>query len=150
MEDGYAPDSERLQRVYLLAGALAGVTAFSLSPALQRMTNLPQAAGWVQVVALLAFVQIIYAVWLVTVPDWSTTWIGMLVCAGCAAVYGAGMGIVLTTASGRNVALGLTDVRNTAGGWCAVQILLLGFLAYGFGRASNHWQRALQPKTTGR
>jgi hypothetical protein len=136
----YRIDERSRQTVYMLAGALAAVAIFGAVPAL-RHVNFAQAADWVQILWLLTAAHIVFVLWLISLPDRGTLWIGMLWCAGAAALYGGGMALVLGAGPGKLPPLDLASVRNTAGGWCAANILLLGTLCYIFGRTSANWQR---------
>lgn len=134
------PDEKRLQRVYLLAGAVAGLALFGAAPAV-RFLNFAQAPSWAQVVLMLTAAHLIYALWLISLPDSSTLWMGMLWCALGATLYGSGMALALALQTGKPSLLDLSTVRHTAGGWCAVNVLLLGTLSYLFGRASMAWRK---------
>jgi hypothetical protein len=132
--------------VYLLAGGLAGVALLGMSPALAHL-HAAVPPGWAQIILALTALQLVYVFWLLSMPDWSTEWIGMALCAGCAALYAGSMALVLTTPATKPIMLGLGTVRNTAGGWCALNVLLLGLLCYGFGKISARWRRrSLSPK----
>jgi len=54
------------------------VAIFGAVPAMNDL-NFALAPGWVQVVLLLTAAHLIYVLWLISIPDWSTLW---LVCSG--------------------------------------------------------------------
>jgi hypothetical protein len=136
--------------VYLLGAGLAAVVVFSVVPALKHL-NLAVAPDWARLALLVAGLQLVYVAWMVTLPDWSTVWIGMLVFAAVAALYGMGMALALATPADRPIILGLTDVRQSAAGWCAAVVLLSSLMTFFCGRISSRWRRAdgrSRPKPT--
>lgn len=137
------PASLPAQTAWLLAVAMAVVVLFCAAPALKHV-NLLHAPGWARIVLLLAVVQLIYVVWMAVMPDWSTVWIGMLVFAGGAAVYGLGLAVALATPSKKHMILGMDEVKQTAAGWCVAVMVLSALLVYVCGRISAHWRRAYE------
>ncbi len=144
MIDGYQADAGKIQTVHLLAAALVALTLFAAAPALKHL-NLVTAPGWARVVIIMSAVQLLYVGWLVSLPDWSTVWIGMVVFAVVAAVYGMGWAAVTFSPVEREVTfLDLEDVRDQASGWCMAVLLLTTLLTYACGRVSGRWRRAFE------
>lgn len=141
--EAYQPDPDKIQMVYWLAGALAFVAVFSAAPALGHL-NLSRAPGWARVVLLAVAIELVYTAWLASVPDFTTVWVGMLVLAAVAAVYGMGMAIVAATPAGKPPILGLAEVRSSAAGWCGANVLLAGLVSYVCGRISTKWRRTCE------
>jgi hypothetical protein len=132
-------DPKRLHLVYMLAAALGIAAMLAAIPAAPRVhqTPVPQ---WVQIVLMISAMQIILALWIASIPDASTMWIGTIGCIATAALYGAGMGVVLMAPAGGPMLFDLYDVRHTAGGWCAGNVFLQAGLAYVFGQTSHRWR----------
>ncbi len=87
---------------------------------------------------------------MVTLPDWSTVWVLMLVFACSAALYGCGLAIVLVAQPTPDMPLQLYSVHHLAVPWCAAMVLLAFLGAYLCGRFSSRWYRgyALALKTS--
>ena len=141
--EAYEPAATDVQTVWLLAAALALVTLFSAAPALSNL-NLAEAPGWARLMLLLAALQLIYIAWMVTLPDWSTVWIGMLVFALSASIYAVGMSLVLASRMDAPLPLGMNAVRQSAAAWCGVVVLLAGTMAFFCGRISAKWRRTFE------
>ncbi len=140
--EGYQPDRGKLQTVHLLAVALGALTIFAAAPALKHL-NLVEAPGWARVLLVMSALQLLYVAWMVSLPDWSTVWIGMVVFAVAAAIYGMGWAIVAFTPHDKTIdILGLEDVRRGASGWCLAMLLLTTLMTYCCGRISAKWRKA--------
>ena len=137
--NGYLPEGTRLQMMYLLAGALMTLALMTSWPGLMhfRQGDVP---GWVAIVLLMAVAQLVYVVWLLSLPDWSTLRLGMVLSAACATAYACGLAIIIATPASRSMALGLGEIRSSAGLWSAFQCALLAATSYGFGRESSAWR----------
>ncbi|HEX3868804.1 MAG TPA: hypothetical protein VHV77_00065 [Pirellulales bacterium] len=138
--ESLAISPRQMQLVYALGAALMTVALLCATPAVLqvRKTSLP---AWAVVAALLSIVQGLAAVWIMSLADRSTLWIGMLLCVATATVYGAGLGAVLMAPGGRPMLLDLESVRYTAGGWCAAIGFIQAALGYALGQASASWRR---------
>ena len=84
--------------------------------------------------------QIIHAVWMASIPDWSTVWGGVWVAAVSAMVYAGGLAVVLSSGQGRTPPLGLDQVGNVPRAWCAANLLLWGLVAFGHGALASRWK----------
>jgi len=134
-------DRHWIQTVYWLAFALAAVTLFSAAPAMRHL-NLLAAPTWARVMLLVATLQFAYIIWMVLVPDWSTVWIGMIVFAVVAAMYGMMVLAAWLTAAGNPLPFELAGSRATVAGWSAAVTLMNGLMIYVCGRISAAWRRA--------
>lgn len=139
----YEPEPAWVQTVYFLAVGLVVVTLFCAAPATKHL-NLAEAPGWARIVLLLSALQLVYIAWMVSLPDWSTVWVGMLVFAIVASIYGMGMAIVMATPRDRPLMLGMDAVRYSAAGWCLAVVLLTSLMTYFCGRISFRWRRAFE------
>ena len=133
----------KMQTVYLLAVFLATVVLISGLPAYAHL-NIMTAPGWARAVMLLATLQIIYVLWMVALPDWSTVWVGMWLFALVAATYAMTFMIVKFTAPHKPLMLSLQEVRQYAAGWSAMMVLLMSLMSYICGRVSMAWRRAFE------
>jgi hypothetical protein len=133
----------KAQTVYMLGVGLALVVLASALPALGHL-NIVQAPGWARGVFLLAALQLVYVAWMMALPDWSTVWVGMWLFAVVAALYAMILMIVVYTAPGKPMMLSLDDVRQTAKGWSAIMVLLMGLMSYVCGRVSMSWRKAFE------
>ena len=140
----YQPDQGKVQTVHLLAVGLVMAALFAAAPAL-RHWNLAAAPDWARLVLLIAALQLLYIGWMVSIPDWSTVWVGMLVFALVATVYGAGLAIFMYTPVAAPLILELDEsARRSAAGWCAAVVLLTGMMTFVSGRVSAGWRRSIE------
>lgn len=139
---GYRADASSRSTAYALAAIIVVVAILGVVPAARAAQVAPDPA-WKHVVWALTALEMLYALWLASLPDWSTAWLGMIFTAGIAALYGAGLALVVSTPFTQPLVLGLTAVRNTAGGWCAANVLLWGILCYALGRFATGWKRSV-------
>lgn len=133
----------KTQTVYMLGVGLALVVLASALPALGHL-NIVEAPGWARAVFLLAALQLVYIAWMMALPDWSTVWVGMWLFAVVAALYAMVLMIVTFTAPGKPMMLSLYDVQQTAKGWSAIMVLLMGLMSYMCGRVSMSWRKAFE------
>lgn len=140
---GYQPDADKCSTVYYLAAAMAALSLYCIAPAVSHL-NLGAAPNWARVVVLLSLLQLAYAVWLASIPDWSTLRSSMVIFTVVAALYGLTMTVALSTPAENPLPLDLTEVRRQAVLWCAGVVLLASLLAYGCGRAAWRWRRTLE------
>jgi hypothetical protein len=140
---GYQPDADKCNTVYYLAAAMAALSLYCITPAMTHL-NLGAAPNWARIVVLLSLLQLAYAAWLASIPDWSTLRSSMIIFTVVAALYGLTMTVALSTPAENPLPLELTEVRRQAVLWCAGVVLLASLLAYGCGRAAWRWRRALE------
>jgi hypothetical protein len=140
---GYQPDADKRRTVYFLAVAMAALSLYCLVPALSHL-NLAAAPNWARAALLLSLLQLAYAAWLASIPDWAALRSSMILFTVVAALYGLTMTITLSTPAENPLPFELGEVRRQAVLWCASVVLLSSLLAYGCGRAAWRWRRMLQ------
>lgn len=133
------PEPGYVQGAYGLALAAFLLACLGALPAL-RHGSAEGAPAWLPLVWTLVAAQTLFAIWLATLPDWTTVWSGMCVAGASAFVYTAGVAMVWTSKSDQTLPLGLHRVRDSAGGWCAAQLLFWGVLAYACGAVATRWK----------
>jgi len=89
------------------------------------------------------------AVWLLTVPDWSSLRITMICHAVLAALYGTLLAATLATPPAQQLFWDLSDVRGQASPWCGGMLTLTVLMAYASGAAAAQWKRQLQKAIRG-
>jgi hypothetical protein len=152
---GIIHPAAKRRTVYHLAAGLACVSAVSLYPAVREVflhcitETSPGIDPWAPIVILLAVVQFAYALYVVQIPDWSTTRVLMVLTVVVAMVYAMGLGISAMAklmAIDQNyviLALGLTNEYDLTRiiAWCFLMLLLMCALAYFWARITFKWRR---------
>jgi hypothetical protein len=146
---GYLPDRQKRAAAYWLGLTLLGVTLVEMIPAMIHSVRtefpfltLSGAPTWAQAVLALCLLQLVYILWMVTLPDWSTVWTMMLVYGAVSGVYGFGLAISLLTPRDQELMLQLEAVRRLTPLWCGAMVLLAFLAAFLCGRAGARWHRA--------
>ena len=138
---GYRAEPSRVHTVYLIGVGLLALVLFQLAPTSAHL-NPATAPNWARAVMLLAVVQTAFAVWLVSLPDWSTVRVAMMVMAGVTTLYGVALGVTVITPTTKPLLWDLNDVRDKASLWCATVLLLAGLMTYVCGRVAFRWRKA--------
>jgi len=120
---------------------MAILSVATMAPAL-RHWDLAAAPPWARAVLLLSLLQLAYAAWLATVPDWGALWAAMFVLAALATLYAAAGAVALAMPWEDELPLGLSAVRRQAPLWCAAVALLNIGAAYWCGQAAQTLRRA--------
>jgi hypothetical protein len=136
----YQPDRYKIITLRWLAALLCCIALLSASPAVPYY-SLAGAPSWAILVLVIAALQIIYIAWMVTLPDWSSVRVLMLVFAFSAAVYGCALAMVLVAEPTPDMPLHLYSVHRLAMPWCAAMVLLAFLGSYLCGRFSHGWYR---------
>lgn len=131
--------ASRIQTTYLLSVAMAGISLLAAAPALPHL-NVLEAPSWALLVLAGALLHALYVVWVVSLPDWSTVWIGGYVFTATSASYLAAMLLILVSPG----SLGLADQRGTAVTWSLVMSLLFAVIAFGCFRYGVGWRREFE------
>jgi hypothetical protein len=150
---GIEHDPGRIWTVYQLALAAAALGAASIYPAVieivRHVRQSFESAGienWAWVVLLVGGIQLVYALYLAQLPDWSSTWVVMIVNALVAMLYAVGMGISLMAKEDNEIILdlGLSSVQQSGylSPWCCMMTLLLSLLTYMLIRTSLRWRKS--------
>jgi hypothetical protein len=137
----YRPDAGKVQTVQLLAIGMALAALLAAAPAM-RHWNLAAAPDWARLVLLVSALQLAYVAWMVSVPDWTSVWVAMLVYAVVTALYCAGMAIFMYTPADSPLVLDLEEYRYSAAGWCLAVVLLTGMMTFVAGKTSAGWRRS--------
>ena len=150
--DVYTPDAGKITTVKWLAFFLALAVSFSVAPVfcIKDQLNLGEADWWARLVLLLAAIQAVYIIWMLSAPDWASVWVVMLVFAGAAALYGMATGVALATWSHELMPLGMEKVRQSAGAWCGAVMAVMSLATYVCGRTSAKWRRTFDLEMAGR
>ncbi len=110
--------------------------------------------SWTWFVFLLAGIQLVYALYMVQLPDWSTLWIVMIISAVTSVFYAMALGIALMSGEENAIitSLGLSNLQRAGymSLWCFMMTLLTSLLTYFLVRASLKWQKAYELATAGR
>jgi hypothetical protein len=137
---GYRADKRRTHTVYLLGLGVALSALFQTAPVFGRY-ELAVAPDWARLVLFLALVQLAYAAWMISAPDWSTVRVAMLVLAGVTTIYAMGLAIALMTPPGRATILEMDVVLEPARLWCSAVLLPSALITYVCGRVSDQWRK---------
>ncbi len=103
--------------------------------------NLLAAPPWALAAVFLAVLQLVYAAWMINVPDWASARVQMVVCAILATIYGMLMTLTMITPVNHPLILGLGEVRRAAPAWCGLMLVLMGAATWFCGRTSARWRR---------
>lgn len=138
--------------VWWLSGTLAMVALLGMVPGVLdvidhfRSDTSPGIAPWAQVLCWLGAVQLVYCLYLVQLPDFSSVRVVAIVSVLIAAGYAMVLGLALLAKEQSQLlqSLQLTDQlrggRATA--WCFLMLCILSLWAYYAGRLGLQWRRA--------
>ena len=141
--DATIPGEVERRAALRLAGAPVAAALASLAPVILGHANLFHAPRWALAAVFLALLQLIYAAWMVNVPDWVSARVQMVVCAAATTIYGMVMTLTMTMPPNRPLILDLGEIRHSAPGWCGLIFLLMGAATWFCGRSSAEWRRRL-------
>ena len=130
----------RRRTIYLLATASFCLAFVSSAPAVLQF-NEARWPLWAEITVGVGVLQVAYAIWLLTVTDWATVRVLMLVQALVATLYGAGLMIAIATPADQIAYFDLDGVRGPARWWCLLLMCLAGTLSFVCGRISHRWRR---------
>jgi len=146
---GYIHNPRQCWTAYNLAIALAVVGAFSLTPAVLEIVDFfrhEQAAPiarWAFAVILAGLLQLTYAAYVGQLPDWSTVWVGAVLCLVYSAVYATMVALFMWSETAVLTSLGISEaLRNRAVLWCFSMLSLSSLITYFAGRAAARWKKA--------
>jgi hypothetical protein len=137
---GYLPDHGKVTSVRWLALALAAIAVIGAMPA-RDYYRFAGAPAWAQVILLISALQLLYILWMASLPDWSTVWVTMIVFAVTSALYGFALAVTLLTPVGRGLPLSLDQVHRIAPAWCGAMVLFTFLGAFLCGRYSFKWYK---------
>jgi len=148
---GYEHDIYQRRTVYYLGVALILTALFGAIPAAMdildnlRAIDPPGISRWAFALLFASGIQLAYAVYLIQLPDWSTTWVVSLFTLGMATGYAMFLAIILAKKDNQIIQLlELADnlYGNKAAGWCLIMLSISSLLAYFSGRISVRWHHA--------
>ncbi len=125
--------------VYLLAMAVAGVSLLAAAPALPHI-NLMSAPVWAIIALVGLLLHVLYVAWVVSLPDWSTVWIGGCLLAATSVAYLIGSAIAAMSFSW----FGVEANRGTALSWGIIIAVLFGGVAFACFRSGTSWRREFE------
>ena len=138
----YQPDERRLDSIKWLTFFLGLTVVFSVAPIVLHLDLLAE-PSWPRGVLVVAVLQACYLAWMLSVPDWSTIRVLMIVFLLAAAIYATAMTWIALTPPEEPLQFGLEEVRNRALQWCGCVLTLMLFGAYLCARASSDWRSAV-------
>lgn len=157
---GVEHDPGKKWTVYQLGMAVAALGLAGMYPSIaeviRHVTDFDSTGveAWAYFVFLLTAIQLVYALYLVQLPDWSTLWVVMILCACVTVFYAMVMGISMMAGKDNALlaALGLTASHQTGylSLWCLMMMMLTSLLTYALVRASVKWQKSFELAMAGR
>ena len=137
------PEETQRRIVMKLAAVPAIAAVLGLLPVLATgHANLSAAPPWALAAAFLAVLQLAYAGWMMSTPDWAAAWVLMAVCAVVTTLYGMLMTLAIIAPAEHPLILGLGEARRTAPAWCGLMLLLMGAATWYCGWTSTRWKRS--------
>lgn len=133
------PTAPQLEATYWLASLLPFAIVLCAAPAVGHL-RLNAAPAWAQAMLLLAGAQLVYAVWLALLPDYSTLRVGLFLFAASALLEGLGMVGSLSTPA----ILDLSS-RGTAAVWCGGCLVAMAGLSYACAKVAARWTPVSEP-----
>ena len=157
---GVEHDPGKKWTIYQLGCCLAVMGLVGVYPAVMEVVRHVRdfesrgVESWAYFVFLLSGLQLVYALYMVQLPDWSTARVVMVISAMISVLYATSMGVALMAADDNAIigALGLS-VQHAAGYvslWCCMMTMLMSLLTYFLVRTTLRWQRAFELATAGR
>jgi hypothetical protein len=130
-----------------LATVLVATALLGLAPVVRLgHANLLTAPPWALAAVFLAVLQLVFATWMINVPDWASARVQMVVCAIVTTIYGMLMTKTMITPADHPLILRLGEVRHAARAWCAVMLVVMGAATWFCGWTSARWRRSLMPR----
>jgi hypothetical protein len=157
---GVEHDPGKKWTVYQLGMAVAALGLAGMYPSIaeviRHVTDFDSTGveAWAYFVFLLTGIQLVYALYLVQLPDWSTLWVVMILCACVTVFYAMAMGVSMMAGKDNALiaALGLTAPQENGylSLWCLMMMMLTSLLTYALVRASVKWQKSFELAMAGR
>lgn len=149
---GMKPNPEQTRTVKYLGLALVISALFGAFPGLLdlkdhlRAMNSPGVAVWANIQFLACALQLVYAFYLIQVPDWSSVWVVSCLAALLTAIYAMLLVVALLADEQSQIIslleLGAVSQSGKVAGWCFVMLLIVGLIAYFSGKIGQRWQQA--------
>lgn len=148
-----ASNADRQVLLKFFAACLCVVAAINLGPAIyywiqwSQNADSPALPRWIYLQAFVAAIHVIYAVYLIQIPDWSalkTVSIAMLIVATLFGLVSTG----LVAGGGQGTVARFLELPHVlsyqASIWCVAMLLLSTLMCYMGGREAVNWQRTEQ------
>ncbi|HET6883913.1 MAG TPA: hypothetical protein VFI31_27410 [Pirellulales bacterium] len=133
------PTPRQLEVVYWLACLLPFAVVFCAAPTMPYL-EFAGAPLWAQFLLCTACLQLAYAAWLATVPDWSSVRVGAYLF-GAVAIVSLLAAVGLAFASEASLSwAGLANVRATASAWCGLTAVVNGFASAACRWLERRWR----------
>ena len=145
----YQPDRGRIQSTQWLALILGAVVLFSIGPAVVHV-GVATAPGWARAALLMAALEIVFILWMLAAPDWSSVWVVMLVFGFVSTVYAVGTAVAMATPLDKPMPLGMGAIRTWAGIWFACVLAVQSLATYLCGRTATRWRQMFRLEMAGR
>jgi len=127
-----------------LAAVLVAAALLGLAPVVRLgHANLVTAPPWALAAVFLAILQLVFAAWMVNVPDWASARVQMVVCAIVTTIYGMLMTKTMITPVNVPLMLEIREVRRAAPVWCGLMFVVMGAATWMCGQTSARWRRGL-------
>lgn len=139
-------DQSSLRKVYLLAIVEALATVFVAFPVIEHL-GIIGAPPWAWVVIGLVTLQAVYVLWVVSLPDWSTVWFGVLVFGLTSMVHL--VGFVLSFFLANKNLLGITTGNWITPLWCGTVVIITAAMAFGCLFISRPWREEYEAYKAG-
>jgi len=146
---GYFPDRGHRQTVNYIAIFLTIGTVFTMIPAASHWRFVGEPV-WAQAVLLVTLVQLAYIGWMISMKDWSSVLMVMVIYVAASAMYGAVLAVAMFTPLGTPMRFDLEPVRDYAVAWSASMLLINLLSAFLTGRVGFRWKRAYHLAWAGR
>ncbi len=157
---GVEHDPGKKWTVYQLGMAVAALGLAGMYPSIteviRHVTDFDSTGieAWAYFVFLLTGIQLVYALYMVQLPDWSTLWVVMILCACVTVFYAMAMGVSMMAGKDNALiaALGLTAAQENGylSLWCLMMMMMTSLLTYALVRASVKWQKSFELAMAGR
>ena len=151
---GWEHPADRLVAVYLLGLVLLALALFGMVPAAMNVADVlsgsaaDRVSRWSYVLLLAGLLQLGYAAYLVTVPDWSSVWMATLLTLLLAGLYALMLAVTLLGGADHSLVINL-DLADQmpppgrrfgkASAWCFAMLGLTCLFAYFGGRLGTRW-----------
>ncbi len=139
----WAADPGKIQSARMLAWVAVATGLLATVPGVWALGEEPLPL-WAVLSLAVAGVQLAFALWVLLLPDWLTTWVLMAVYALSGAGYAA---VAVAVGSGESSPLAtwleLAPGEPQALGWSVAQLTLCVLITYGAGRLAARWHTSL-------